>query len=75
MSNLPSPTTPAMTPEVRDAVYTFWSWLSLLLGAVIVGWAVLGDPPPLLLAISVGLNFVGAGCGFLAKSYVPRQEG
>lgn len=68
--SVPTPPTPSMPGESRKYIYGVWGWLSVLVGALIVGWAVVGDAPAILMAVSVGLNFVGAACGFLAKNNV-----
>lgn len=65
---------PPMTPAARRAVYALWAWASLLLGALIVGWAVVGDVPVIVLAVSTALNFIGAGAGFLARDHVDMED-
>lgn len=70
MSSIPVPPTPPLPGRTRSIIYAVWAWASVLLGAVMVSVAVIGDVPVVLVAVSVGLNFVGAACGFLAKNNV-----
>lgn len=68
--SIPTPPTPSMPGKSRAYIYGIWGWAAVLVGALIAGWAVIGDAPQILFAASVGLNFVGAACGFLAKNNV-----
>lgn len=70
MSTLPAPPTPPLPGRTRDIVYGVWAWLSVLLGAVITAWVVVGEAAPWMLALSLGLNYIGAACGFLAKNNI-----
>lgn len=69
-SPIPAPPTPPMNPKVRDFLYGLWSWLSVLVFLAAIGWAVFGDIPIWLFAVSVVINGFGSVTGFVAKNNV-----
>lgn len=71
MSTIPTPPTPPMNPRVRAVLYSVWSWASVLVFLAALGWAVFGDVPLWVFAISVVLNGFGSVTGFLAKNNTP----
>lgn len=70
MSEIPSVPTPPLPNRVRAVIYGFWSWGTVLLLAVIGGWAVVQPPPDYLLGVAAGWQLFGAYAGFLAKNNV-----
>lgn len=69
-TSIPSIPTPPIKRQWRSVIYAVWAWAALLLGALITGWESLGEAPKILYAVMLGLNFVGAGAGFMAKNNV-----
>jgi hypothetical protein len=69
-SPIPSVPTPPLRSKWRDLVYGIWSWGTVVLLAVIVGWAVVEEPPIYLLGVSAGWQAFGAYAGFMAKNNI-----
>lgn len=69
-SPIPSVPTPPLPSRARDLVYGVWSWGTVIVLAVIVGWSVVETPPIYLLGVSAGWQAFGAYAGFMAKNNV-----
>jgi hypothetical protein len=69
-SSIPSVPTPPLPNKARDLIYGVWSWGTVIVLAVIVGWSVIETPPIYLLGVSAGWQAFGAYAGFMAKNNV-----
>lgn len=70
MTSIPAPPTPPMSGRARAIIYGVWAWLNVVVFLVSIGWAVFGNIPQQVFAVSVVLNGFGSVTGFLAKNNV-----
>lgn len=71
---IPVPPTPPLSGHARDLVYGIWSWVSVAVFLMGIGWAVFGKLPLWLIAVSVVINGFGSLTGFLAKNNIQPEQ-
>lgn len=68
--------TPPLPKSDRFNLYGWWAWGTVLIVSVIAGWAILGEVPKWLYALSVGFQTFGGYAGFMARNNVfPKHLG